>query len=349
MKKIRIAQIGTGHDHAAATIWSIDRCRDVFDFVGYAVGEDDYEKYEEEKGAYTPFKRYTVEEILSMDDLDAVAIETTELSSVKYAQMAADRGLHVHLDKPGNESAEEFETLLSTIKKKGLILSMGYMYRFNPAVVQALQQARAGELGEIYAVEAHMDCSHPQKKRQWLSQFQGGMTFYLGCHLIDLVMNFKGVPDSVIPYNTPSGVEGVTAKDNGFVVLLYDEGGASFIKTCSAEAGGFMRRQLVVCGAKSTVTIQPIEAFTGKGGSVLSAKSGISSIPNGATNAPWNNDFDEKFEFEFDRYDPMMRNFAERVCSGEQGEYTLEYEARLHRVILASCGIDCDYKGEINL
>ena len=54
MKKIKIAQIGTGHDHAAPTIWSIDRCSDVFEFVGYAIGEDDLEKYESEKDAYKP-------------------------------------------------------------------------------------------------------------------------------------------------------------------------------------------------------------------------------------------------------------------------------------------------------
>ena len=347
MKKIKIAQIGTGHDHAAPTIWSIDRCKDVFDFVGYAVGKDDEEKYEEEKKAYEPFRKMTVEEILALEDLDAVAIETTELSSVYYAQMAAERGLHVHLDKPGNESAEEFETLLSTIKDKGKILSMGYMYRFNPAVLKAKEQIKAGKLGKIYAVEAHMDCSHPPKKRQWLEQFQGGMTFYLGCHLIDLVTQFKGFPLSAVPYNYPAGADGVTAKDNGMAVLLYPTG-ASFIKSCAAEVGGFMRRQLVVCGERGTVEIQPIEAFTNKGGSVLSADYKQTLLNEGELSASWSA-IPEKDYFEFDRYDPMMKNFAQRIVSGEQGEYTLEYEARLHRLVLACCGIACDFNGEIRL
>ncbi len=347
MKKIKIAQIGTGHDHAAPTIWSIDGCSDVFDFVGYAVGEDDEEKYESEKDVYKPFKRYTVEELLSMDDLDAVAIETTELTSVKYAQMFADRGVHIHLDKPGNESVEEFERLLSTVKAKGKILSMGYMYRFNPAVQRTLQAVKEGKLGEVYAVEAHMDCSHPPKKRQWLEQFQGGMTFYLGCHLVDLIMLFMGTPENITPYNYPSGADGVTAKDNGMAVMQYKTG-ASFLKACAAETGGFMRRQLVVCGSRGTVEIRPIEAFTDKGGSVLSADYAQTLLKDGEISASWTAEA-EREHFVFDRYAPMMRNFAERIREGKQGEYSLEYEARLHRCVLAACGIECDFKGKIQL
>lgn len=347
MKKIKIAQIGAGHDHAAPTIWSIDRCKDVFDFVGYAVGEDDWEKYESEKDVYNAFKRYTVEEILAMDDLDAVVIETTELTSVKYAQMAAEKGLHVHLDKPGGESTEEFEKFLSTIKEKGSILSMGYMYRFNPSVQRALALAKDGKLGDVYAVEAHMDCSHPPKKRQWLEQFQGGMTFYLGCHLLDMIMLFKGVPDEIIPYNYPAGADGVTAKDNGMVVMVYKTG-ASFFKACAAETGGFMRRQLVVCGSRGTVEIRPIEAFTGKGGSVLASDYSQTILGENEISARWTIE-PETAHYEFDRYDPMLKDFAKRIRENDQGVYTLEYEARLHRCLLAACGIPCDFKGEIKI
>ena len=347
MKTIRIAQIGTGHDHAAATIWSIDRNKDLFDFVGYSVCEGDEAKYEYEKKAYEPFRRYSTEEILAMKDLDAVAIETTELLSVKYAQAAADRGLHIHLDKPGNDNAEDFERLLSTIKRKGKILSMGYMYRFNPAVLSAYKLMKSGKLGEVYAVEAHMDCSHTPEKRQWLEQFRGGMTFYLGCHLVDLVIKFKGFPKKIVPYNFATGIDGVTAEDNGMAVMLYKEG-ASFIKACAVETGGFMRRQLVVCGSLGTVEIRPLEAFTDKGGSVLRSTSKETLMKDGEISADWQACSTNR-NFEFDRYDPMLRDFAERIKTGEQGEYSLEYEARLHRCVLAACGISCDFGGDITL
>ena len=44
MKKIRIAQIGVGHDHAGALPPAFRALPDRFDFVGYALPEGEAEK-----------------------------------------------------------------------------------------------------------------------------------------------------------------------------------------------------------------------------------------------------------------------------------------------------------------
>ena len=118
MKKIRIAQIGTGHDHAGVTFAALKRMTDVFEVVGYAQVPEDRGVFQSE--CYEGAKRYPVEEILAMPDLDAVAVETFDLALVPYAQKAADRGLNVQMDKAPGESAEAYEKLLSTIKEKKL-------------------------------------------------------------------------------------------------------------------------------------------------------------------------------------------------------------------------------------
>lgn len=125
------------------------------------------------------------------------------------------------------------------------------MYRFNPLISEAIARAKSGELGEIYSVEAHMDCVHPPEKRQWLDRFPGGMMFYLGCHLIDLIYQIQGEPDEIISMNTSTEYKIDGAEDFGMAVLKYPHG-VSFAKTCAAEPGGFMRRQLVICGTKGT-------------------------------------------------------------------------------------------------
>ena len=40
----------------------------------------------------------TVEEIFEIPDLDGVVIETEDRRLTEYAQMAADRGLHIQMD-----------------------------------------------------------------------------------------------------------------------------------------------------------------------------------------------------------------------------------------------------------
>ena len=81
------------------------------------------------------------------------------------------------------------------------------MYRYNPYIKELKEQVKCGELGDIISVEAQMSCIHPASTRQWLDTFSGGMMFYLGCHLVDLILSIQGKPKRVIPLNKCSGKE----------------------------------------------------------------------------------------------------------------------------------------------
>ena len=102
MKRIKIAQIGAGHDHAPAAIQTLkllDKAG-IYELVGYCVVPEDSgnlpeNSYEGNKAAYEDVKQMTVEEILSNKELDAVAIETEDRALTKYALMAAEKGLHI--------------------------------------------------------------------------------------------------------------------------------------------------------------------------------------------------------------------------------------------------------------
>ncbi len=254
-EKLKVVQIGVVHDHAGQNLNALRTQTDVFEVLGYAVPE-------EEAGMNTPpwckgLTRYTVEEALALPGLQGVVVETGELRLTKYATLAARRGLAVFMDKPGGIDLAAFEQLITLVKEKHIPFHVGYMYRYNPAVRQLLTDIREGKLGDIYSMEAHMDCFHNPQKRQWLDQFPGGMMFFLGCHLIDLIYQIQGEPNEVLPLNCATGTDGVTGQDYGMAVLKYPQG-VSFAKTCAAEPGGFLRRQLVVCGSKGPCSSCPL-------------------------------------------------------------------------------------------
>ncbi|MBR7141506.1 MAG: hypothetical protein IKD03_05115, partial [Clostridia bacterium] len=50
-----------------------------------------------------------------------------------------------------------------------------------------------------------------------------------------------------------------------------------------------------------------------------------------------------------DRYRDMLRDFARKIHLGKMDDSDFEREARVHRLVLASCGIECDWNGKINL
>ena len=351
MKKIKIAQIGVGHDHAGQIFNTLRNMPDIFEVVGYAIPEDDTTDNEWELAhlknqsrMYVGVPQYTVEEILSMPDLDAVAIETFDLLLVKYAKMAAERGLHVHMDKAPGENAEEFESLLSIIKQKKLAFSIGYMYRFNPFVKQIFQMNKNNEFGKIHSVDAEMSCFFVKGKRDWLYNFQGGMMQYLGCHLIDVVVRFLGVPEEIIPINVSTGYQGAMAKDCSLAVLKYPNG-VSTVKSVMGDYGGFYRRHIVVNGEKQSVQISPIET----NGVNAKFKNPNTSVMRTYNVDSWGDKGECVISEVFDRYEELLLTFAEMVRGDRSYTVDLETEATVHRCLLAACGISCDYKKQIVL
>jgi len=269
-----------------------------------------------------------VEEILNDPDIEAVAIETDEIYLTKYALLAAEHGKHMHMEKPGGRELPEFEKLIHTMKETGKVFHTGYMYRYNPYVQELLTKVKNGELGEIISVEAQMNCSHPYKVRQWLSELPGGMMFYLGCHLIDLILTIQGQPERIIPLNKCTGKEDVTAEDFGMAVFEYPHG-VSFAKTSAAEKGGFLRRQLVVSGTKATVELRPLEYY---------GEDGMHTDRIVCTEDGWQIPGETSTMEGCDRYDKMIECFGKMVLGEMENPYTLDYELELYRTVLKCCG-----------
>lgn len=338
MKKIKIAQIGVGHDHAPAAIGTLKLQDDIYELVGYAaVPEDEgntLHPYESCKSMYDGVKKMSVEEILNLPDLDAVCIETEDRALTKYALMAAEKGLHIQMDKPGGTDDAEFERLIDTVKANGTVFHTGYMYRYNPAVLKLMEDIKSGKLGEIYAVEAQMNCLHEREKKDWLKNYPGGMLYFLGCHLIDLVYLIMGMPDEVIPLSMSTKIDGVDAEDFGMAVFKY-KNGVSFVKSTAVEYGGFERRQLVVCGSKGTVELKPFEWLGGECEGVLSPQT---TVIREAYDKGWHAKAASHDSEVHGRYDAMFRAFAAYVSGEKENPYDYEYERRLHKLILNACG-----------
>ena len=332
MKKIRIAQIGTSeYSHGCPVFRTLTECPDVFEIVGYALPENEREKFPEQVKAFEGYKEMTVEEILADESIDAVTVETEEIYLTKYAKMVVNAKKHLHMEKPGGLSLADFEEMVDTAEKNGTVFHTGYMYRYNPVIVPLLARIDKGELGDIISVEAHMSCLHPAPFRDWQNTFPGcGMMFFLGCHLIDLVYRIKGEPKAVHPFLGCSGMDGVHAPDNTVCVLEY-ESGPSFVKTADVERGGFLRRQLVVTGTKETVVIEPLERSLG--GEMLTT--GYRNI----TGEEWGADGERMACEPYHRYKNMMLGFASFVRGEAKNPYDYTYEKNVRRLVQKCCGL----------
>ena len=332
MRPLRVAQIGCSEStHARQIFSSLLRQKELFEMVAFA--DVDFH-LKERSPCYDAVPERTPEEILNDTTLDAVFIECDEVLATRYAIAAAERDLPLFMDKPGSPSHEDFERLIDLIEEKSLPFSMGYMYRTNPAVLQLLEEIKSGKLGEIYSIEAQMNCWHKDFRREFFNTLPGGMLYYLGCHLLDLIYQIQGEPLEVLPLSCKVEPHKPFGEDFGMAVLRYPHG-VSFAKAVSVEVGGYMRRQLVVHGTKGSVEIHPLEILAENDGVSCKTRRCYLEDPD---NTGWSYDgIREDFPV-FNRYDATTANFAAYVRGEKKNPYTPAYERKLHQLILKACG-----------
>jgi len=69
--------------------------------------------------------------------VDAVSVVTPTPSHAEIAAALLGAGVHVLVEKPITESAEQAQRLIDLARSRGLILQVGHLERFNPAILAA--------------------------------------------------------------------------------------------------------------------------------------------------------------------------------------------------------------------
>lgn len=253
---IKIGQIGVGHAHASKL--SVYRSSPDYEVVGLVEPDPELRQSRENQAPYQNVPWMTEEQLLNVPGLEAVLVETRVRDSLRAATTCVQAGKHVHLDKPAGDSLPEYRRLLDRAAEQQLMVQMGYMYRYNPAILLLREFLEQGWLGEIFEVHTVMSKVVPPADRRELAEFAGGMMFELGCHIIDLVVGVLGAPDAITPYARRVQRGEDTLVDNMLAVFEYPRATAT-VKTTALEVEGFARRHLVVCGTGGTFHIQPLD------------------------------------------------------------------------------------------
>ena len=190
MTRIQYGQIGTGHAHASKL--SVYRSSADFEVIGVAEDDPTLRKSAEQQAAYQNVKWMTREELLNQPGLQVVGVETPVRDLLEYRRdNALPRESTFIFDKPAGSSLPQFQRLLDNAARQQLAVQMGYMYRYNPAIVMlrdCLKKGWLGEAFEIHAVMSKVVGRHAPK----IGRFSWRFMFELGCHLIDLVVGVLG-------------------------------------------------------------------------------------------------------------------------------------------------------------
>ena len=142
-KRIKLGQIGIGHNHGADKMLAFRKYPEKFDIVGFAEADTEWLKKRGNLPSYRGRPLLTADRLI--DECDAILIETDVPYLTRTAAMCVERGKHIHMDKPASGTLEEFKYVLDTAKDKQLVVQMGYMYRYNPAIQKTFDTIPIGK------------------------------------------------------------------------------------------------------------------------------------------------------------------------------------------------------------
>ena len=152
---MKVAQIGTGG-------WGKNHTR-ILSQLGVltAVCDADKERSKEYSEKYSVNSYDSVDSLLDSEDFDAAFICTPTSTHSKIANQLIQKKKNVFIEKPLTYLSEEGEDLLQLAKKNNVIMTCGYIERFNPAVDLVKNYVKSKKYGELVMLEFHRENRMP--------------------------------------------------------------------------------------------------------------------------------------------------------------------------------------------
>jgi UDP-N-acetyl-2-amino-2-deoxyglucuronate dehydrogenase len=192
--KMKVAQIGVGNFGARRR--QLMRESGLFELVSaYDLNPAAMEQCRKEDGA-RPVASYV--ELLATPGIEAVVISTGATFHAEQMIAAAEKGLHVFVEKPLCSTPKEVLSLLAVQRKTGVVIGLGHAdHRHDALSLRIKELIDSNELGTIATFEkttAH-NGGLQIKPGDWRgdpAKNPGGMLFQCGVHAVHELMFYFG-------------------------------------------------------------------------------------------------------------------------------------------------------------
>lgn len=258
MTRLRVAQWGTGHGHAEGKLIALRGNADI-DLVGVIEPDPARRAALDQPGSGFHGVRWFPgpDEVLNDPSIAAVAAEGRNDESLPHAAAIVGAGKHLWYDKPGGDDWAGWQALAGVARARGLLVQMGYMFRYHHGFSTIADWVQGGVLGTVFGIRAHMSTHIPLAARQVIAQHQGGILYDLGGHMIDQIVRLLGRPDQVTAFLRQDAEAVAGFADNTLGVLSFPRALAT-IDIAAMEPTPTARR-FEVYGSRGSAIMEPFE------------------------------------------------------------------------------------------
>jgi predicted dehydrogenase len=252
MKKIKWGVLGCAHIARKAVLPAILAAENS---ELYAVSSRSREKaaeFAEDFGAEVYYDDY--EKVLADENVDAVYIPLPNKLHKKWTIKAAEAGKHILCEKPlsGSSRAEAVE-MFKAAEENNVLLMEGFMYRFQPFVIELKKMLDDGIIGDIKEINANFtfDVTDRPDNLRLNAEMQGGALNDIGCYTVNISRYLMDQqPEKVVNFFEKKDENGV---DLAGSAVLYFAGGT--FANLYYSINSYAEKNLEVVGTKGLIRI----------------------------------------------------------------------------------------------
>jgi myo-inositol 2-dehydrogenase / D-chiro-inositol 1-dehydrogenase len=254
---LRVAVIGVGRIGRMHAELLAHRVPDVALASVYDAASDVAQAVGAELGADVPD---SVDELLSADDVDAVAICSSTPTHADLIERAARAGKAVLCEKPVSFDLADVDRALAAVATAGVPFQIGFNRRFDPAHQAVRDAVAGGELGDPHL--ARISSRDPAPPPLEYSRVSGGLFLDMTVHDFDMARFVTGSEVTGV-YATGSirvtpGLDEFGDIDTAVVTLTHDNGCLTVIDNSRQAVYGYDQRVEVLGSAGAASSENPL-------------------------------------------------------------------------------------------
>jgi UDP-N-acetyl-2-amino-2-deoxyglucuronate dehydrogenase len=201
-----------------------------------------------------------LEDLLDHRPLDLVVIGSPSGLHAEQGIAAAERGLHVLVEKPIDVRRERADELVAAATRAGVRLGVVFQDRLKPALVRLREFLGSGGLGEVFLASARVKWFRPpeyysaSRWRGTLALDGGAALVNQGIHTVDLLLWLLGRVRSVRSL-LATRLHAIEGEDVALALLRFESGALATLEATTCAFPGYPRR-VEISGREGTVVIE---------------------------------------------------------------------------------------------
>jgi UDP-N-acetyl-2-amino-2-deoxyglucuronate dehydrogenase len=200
------------------------------------------------------------EEFLSHRPMDLVAIGSPSGRHAEQGIAAAERGLHVLVEKPIDVDTTRADALIAAAERHGVRLGVVFQDRLKPDVVRLRRFLETGGLGRILLASARVKWYRPPEYYSgstWrgTKELDGGAALVnQGIHTVDLLLWLLG-PVARVHAVSATRLHEIEGEDVALALLEFASGAVATLEATTCAFPGYPRR-VEISGTEGTVVLE---------------------------------------------------------------------------------------------